>query len=187
MQGNYVKLLRPQVRDLGKRDGRSSISSTTSHRISHHVRSPGTGKRYGSLTAGSVGTPIGQDYRPRGARGWVRRVTTDTRQESALLLTRNGKHRVVQKTLRKSGNRRDICPVMGRLNLRLLFGPTLPTFRTVPGPHDAERPYSVLTANTYIAASLGGSRGLHEGLERLKAGDTASRRSWPWPRPRRSP
>jgi hypothetical protein len=40
MQGNYVKLLRPQTRDLEKRDGRSSISSTTAHRISHHVRSP---------------------------------------------------------------------------------------------------------------------------------------------------
>ena len=41
MQGNYVKLLHPQARDLGKRDGRSSNSGTTSHRISHHVRSPG--------------------------------------------------------------------------------------------------------------------------------------------------
>jgi hypothetical protein len=27
MQDNYVKLLRPQARDLGKRDGRSSISA----------------------------------------------------------------------------------------------------------------------------------------------------------------
>src|SRR6195256_6826685 len=45
MQGNYVKLLHPQVRDLGKRDGRGSVSGSsspqTSHRFSHHVRSPG--------------------------------------------------------------------------------------------------------------------------------------------------
>jgi hypothetical protein len=40
MQANYVKLLRSQGRDLVKRDGRTPISSTTSHEISHHVRSP---------------------------------------------------------------------------------------------------------------------------------------------------
>lgn len=39
MQGNYVKLFHPQVRDLGKRDGRGSVlgspSLETSHRFSH--------------------------------------------------------------------------------------------------------------------------------------------------------
>ena len=47
MQDNYVKLLLPQVCDLGVRGGRGSVLSSsetaTSRRFSHHVRSPEPG------------------------------------------------------------------------------------------------------------------------------------------------
>lgn len=49
------------------------------------------------------------------------------------------------------------------LNRCRLFGPTLPTFRPIPGPHGAERPYSELLANTYTAAVPGGGTGLRYG------------------------
>jgi len=49
------------------------------------------------------------------------------------------------------------------LNRCRLFGPALPTFRPIPGPHGAESPYSELMANTYTAAVPGGSTGFRYG------------------------
>ena len=43
------------------------------------------------------------------------------------------------------------------LNRASLFGPTLPTFKTVPAPHGADQPTEALNEKTYTAAEPGGS------------------------------
>jgi hypothetical protein len=53
MQGNYVKLLRPQARDSGNLKVEARFRATTSHRISHHV-------------SGSIST-VGQAWCPEAA------------------------------------------------------------------------------------------------------------------------
>ena len=72
MQDNYVKLLRSQARDLGERDGRSSISSSQPHTESHTV-------------SGVLGHRLSLPWRTIGTQRYRRRQTAEPQQAKARL------------------------------------------------------------------------------------------------------